>query len=141
MMPGEAAVMKRSTNVLSRAAVASSNRSHSRAASPRSTYSTSARACGAFAIFAAARRRNSGSADLARQLGWVDGLAALLPDEELGEPRWPREAPDVRDENPPVAPVHDVSPYTRPFVRAAERGAPHPRIAKRRIPQATSHGA
>src|SRR3989475_1949474 len=85
--------------------------------------------------------RADGSVDLARQLGRVDGLAALLPGQELAEPRRPREAPDVRDENPPFAPVQDVSPYTRPFARAAERGAPRPRIAKRRIPHATSHGA
>ena len=67
--------------------------------------------------------RVDGGGGLARELGLVDGLATLLPYEELAEPRRPREAPDVRDEDSPLAPVHAAYPRARLVISPAPSGA------------------
>src|SRR5438445_5916415 len=76
--------------------------------------------------------RPDGGVDLSPELGLVDGLSALLPDQQLSQSRGPRKAPDVRDENAPFTPLHAASVCAmrgRRAPGASFRGGPRARLA------------
>src|SRR5437870_883907 len=76
--------------------------------------------------------RPDGGVDLSPELGLIDRLTALLPDQQLSEPWGPRQAPDVRDENAPFTPLHAASVSTmrgRGAPGASFRGGRRARLA------------
>src|SRR5215470_1069350 len=102
-VPGDTAVMKRSAKAFGAACTARSNMSHSRSASPRSSYRTGPTAWGASPIRAASARLLAVVADvdagfqltthdlphrrlrLARERGLVHRLATILLNEQCAQ--------------------------------------------------------